>query len=525
MFAKLFRKYKFYRIKNGLTQSSSASLSVNSDLESNLDEIQSQLGSSDDLQIRRFAIGQNQEIQAALVFLDGLVDKDLLESNVLKPLMNMQIRLDEQIVKQILVSVLNVTIARLETSLETAIEELTFGKTLLFFHNENQLILLEAKAAAMRNVEEPVTESVVRGPREGFIEDIGVNLSLIRRKIQTRNLQIETYRIGRQTNTQVCLVYVRGIVKNEIVAEVRKRLASIKIDGVLDSGYIEQWIEDNPFSIFPTIANTEKPDVLAGKILDGRIAILVDGTPVVLIVPTVFPEFFQAAEDYYSRHYYASFIRFMRYAAFFTSAFIPALYIAFENFQKEMIPPPLLIGFAQAREGVPFPLTIEVLFMVILFEWLREAGIRMPRPIGQAVSIVGALVIGEAAVNASMIGAPTVMVIAGAGITAFVVPSLGDVSALLRIVSIFIVGVFGLYGLFLLWYGILVYLADLRSFGIPYLTPLAPLKLNEWKDFLVRYPLWMLRRRPDSLEAANQNRVDESALPSVLAKSPGDDRQ
>lgn len=521
MFSKLFRKYKFYQIKNGLTQTSAAPLSVSSDLQTSLREIQVQLGSSSDLLIRRFAIGQDQQVQGAVVFFEVMTDKNILNENVLKPLMQLQIRPGEPLVPQFLSSALTVTVARSETSLDKAVEELLSGKTLILVEGETQLIVMDAKAFEMRTIEEPTIESVVRGPREGFNENLDTNISLIRRRISNRNLQVETYRIGRQTNTEVSIVYINGIVKEELVAEVRRRLASIRIEGVLDAGYIEQWIEDNPYSIFPSMYYSEKPDVITAKLLEGRVAILVDGTPTVLTVPTVFTEFFQGAEDYYSRPHYASLTRLLRYGAFFTATFLPSLYVSLENFQKELIPPPLLIGFAESREGVPFPLAVEVLFMVILFEWLREAGIRMPRTVGQAVSIVGGLVIGEAAVSAGLIGAPTVIIIAGAGITAFITPALGGVSALLRIFSILVAGVFGLYGNFLVWYGLAVYLADLRSFGIPYFTPLAPMKLNEWKDFMVRFPLWLLKRRPDSLETVNQQKIGKAAPPSPPDPSPG----
>ena len=519
LLSKFFRKYKIYRQINEPSQTSPTELPISSNLESNISEIEKKLGAPSDLQIRRFFLGQNQQIQVALMFLDGLVDKDILKNNVMRPFMEAQIRPDEPVIAQILNSIMNVTIAQVETSMEKSIELLLQGKTLILFNGENKLIVMDARAASMRNVEEPVTESVVHGPREGFIENLGINLSLIRRKIQNPNLRVETYQIGQQTNTNIALVYVHGIVKEELVAEVRRRLTRIRIESVLDSGYIEQWIEDNPLSIFPTIAKSEKPDTIAGKILEGRVAILVDGSPVALMMPTVFIEFFQSVEDYYARPYYASLTRFLRYIAFFISTFLPALYIAFENFQKELIPPPLLVGFSQSREGVPFPLALEVLFMVIMFEWLREAGLRMPRPIGQAVSIVGALVVGEAAVNASMIGAPTVMIIAGAGITAFIIPELAEVSALLRILSIIVSSVLGLYGLFLLWYGIAVYLADVRSFGIPYLTPLAPMKFDEWKDFMIRFPLWRQNRRPDSLETVNQRKIGDTSPPHPPDKS------
>ncbi|MFF2533643.1 spore germination protein [Brevibacillus sp. NPDC058079] len=463
------------------------------DLQANVTTVRSHFGFTSDLAVRTIWLGTNQSHQASLLFLKGMSNQDVMDRDVIRPLMNTIGDLNEDMIDHMMNAVLHVSLAWKENTLEKVLEQLARGYIVLFIHNQAQCIIIGAKSLGQRSVEEPAKEAVIRGPREGFIETIDTNLSLIRKRYHNPNLQIETYWIGTQSNTRVCLAYVRGIVKEELVDEVRKRLSVIKMDAILDSGYIEQWIEDEPYSIFPTIFNSEKPDILVAKILEGRVAILVDGSPVALMVPATFQEFFQNPEDYYSRPFYASFLRLLRYAAFFVSAFLPSLYISFENFHKDLVPPTLLFSFINAREGVPFPLPIELLLMAIVYEWLREAGVRMPRPIGQAVSIVGALVIGEAAVSAGLVGAPTVIIIAASAITSFIFPAVSDVVVILRFVSIFAASALGLYGNFLVFYLVAIYLCDLRSFGIPYLAPLAPLKLQDWKDFFIRFPLWFIK--------------------------------
>ncbi|RNB87995.1 spore germination protein [Brevibacillus nitrificans] len=516
----MFQRYrKKVRISQARQSQSPDKSSLNKDLQQNLRQIQQQFGFTDDLLMRQFALGNRQQLRAALVFLDGLSDQKILDRDVIEPLMKAELEELNDIAEDILSSVLHITLAKLERSFDTVLDELSKGKAVLLIHTIDTCIVVEAKAVEQRSVEEPVTEAVVRGPREGFTESITTNLALIRKRCTNVNLQVENYRFGTQTGTRVCMIYIRHIVKEELLVEVRKRLSVIKTDAILDSGYIEQWIEDEPFSIFPTVANSEKPDIVLSKLLEGRIAILVDGTPVALSVPATFQDFFQNAEDYYSRPFYASLIRLLRYAAFFISAFLPSLYISFENFQKELIPTPLLFSFVNSREGVPFPLAFELLVMVVVYEWLREAGLRMPRPIGQAVSIVGALVMGEAAVSAGLIGAPTVIIIALSAITSFIVPSLTDVVVMFRFLSIFASALFGLYGNFLIFYAICVYLADLRSFGIPYLAPLAPVSWKDWKDFLIRLPLWMMRKRPDALETASDRRIPSRSYPASINKN------
>jgi spore germination protein KA len=337
---------------------------------------------------------------------------------------------------------------------------------------------------------------------------------MLRRKLKTPDFTLETMKIGARTKTNVAIVSIRGLVDPKLIEEIRRRLRNIRIDAVLDSGYVEQLIEDAPYSIFATVANSEKPDKVAAKLLEGRAAILVDGSPFVLTVPTLFVESFQSAEDYYSRYYFASVERVIRFIAFGLSVLLPALYVALTTFHQELIPTPLLLTMAAAREGVPFPAAIEAGIMVLAFGILREAGVRLPRSVGQAVSIVGALVIGESAVSAGLIGAPMVIVIALTAVSCFIVPAQTDSGLVMRWAFLLFSAFMGGYGIAIGLFAVFVHLASLRSFGTPYLSPLAPFQKNDMKDAIIRQPLWSMRKRPQNLGAQDMDRQGNNLKPA-----------
>jgi spore germination protein KA len=287
-------------------------------------------------------------------------------------------------------------------------------------------------------------------------------------------------------------------VNAEVLKEVRQRLGRINIDAVLESGYIEELIQDKALTPFPTVNNTERPDALAAGILEGRVAIMVDGTPFALLVPALFLQFFQASEDYYQRADFATLLRVLRFLSFFISLLGPSLYIAITTFHQELLPPELLIRLVAAREGVPFPAFIEALIMEITFEVLREAGVRMPRAIGQAVSIVGTLVIGQAAVEAGIISPSMVIVVSLTAISNFVIPSfnMGIAVRILRFPIMFLAASFGLFGIVISLFAIVLHLCSLRSFGVPYMSPFASFNWDDQKDSIFRLPQWAQYARP-----------------------------
>lgn len=498
---------------------------LSSSLEVNLRRLKDLFGASGDLAARLFRPGVASAAQAAMVYVDGLVDAALLNRHVLEPLLRREEgkgRVREAGATPVdraaerLVSAAEVSPVR---TIEDAARQLLAGSAVIFWQGSPAALAATVRGWAARAVDEPGTEAVIRGSREGFTEDLRTNLALLRRRIRSPQLRVEYFTLGRRTNTQVAVVFLDGVAPPSTVAEARARLTAIDIDSVLESGYVEQYIEDAPLSPFATVANSEKPDVVAAKLLEGRVAVFVDGTPLVLLVPYLFIESLQSAEDYYSRPFYVTVLRLVRLVAFWLSVFLPALYVAAISYHQELIPASLAITVAATREGTPFPAIIEALGMGLVFEILREAGVRLPRPIGQAVSIVGALVIGQAAVSAGLIGSLMVIVVALTGVATFVVPAQIDSGVVLRLVYTLLAGAFGLYGIVLGLVATIAHVAGLTSFGAPYLSPLAPFSRAGAGDTFVRIPLWAMKRRLEALRSTDQ--IRRRRKPWVLVRRAG----
>jgi len=362
-----------------------------------------------------------------------------------------------------------------------------------------------------RGIDEPETEIVTKGPREGFVETLYTNRSMLRRKIRNPNLVFESLDLGTQTNTEINIVYIDGIANEEILKELKKRLSKIDLDAILDDGYIEELIRDERYCAFNTVGYTERPDVVAGKILEGRVAVMCDGSPVALTVPYLFVENLQSNEDYYSGFVMASINRIVRLVAFFLTIATPGLYIAIATNHHELIPPKLLFSVVAARKGVPFPTIIEILGMILVFELLRESGLRLPKGLGQTISIVGALVLGQAAVEAKFVSAPVVIVIGITAITSFIFYRINAVLILSRVALSLLGAAFGLYGLTLGLILLFMHMYSLRSFGIPYMRYLGSTKQQEVKDALFRNPWWHMNYRPKAFSENNpirENRGD-----------------
>ncbi|MCO1604605.1 spore germination protein [Desulfosporosinus nitroreducens] len=475
---------------------------LSDNIQENLKHLQTILGTSSDIVVREFNFGYEGKIEAAIIYLTGMTSSAIVNDSIIKPLMydtrlfssnELLVTNNIELIQKTMLSVGGV---KRVSTIELLIDGCLYGDTVLLVNGSQEALVISTVGWEARSVEEPKTEGVVRGPREGFTETLGTNTALLRRKIRNPNFTFETMQIGQKTKTGVRIAYLKELVNPRLVEEVKRRLKRINTDAILESGYIEQYIEDAPFSPFQTVGNCEKPDVVAAKLLEGRVAILVDGTPMVLTIPLFFIESFQSAEDYYSRPYYASMVRSLRYLAFLITILAPAAYVALTNFHQEMIPTPLLFTMAAAKEGTPFPAVTEALGMGLIFEILREAGVRLPRPVGSAITIVGALVIGESAVSAGLIGAPMVIVVGITAISSFVVPPQADAGAILRLLFTIFAGFLGAFGMMIVLLGILIHLSSLRSFGTPYLSPLAPLSLEGLKDTFIRVPLWAMFTRP-----------------------------
>nr|WP_282706970.1 spore germination protein [Natroniella acetigena] len=481
-------------------------------LKQNLALIEDVFADNYDICIREFLVGKDKSKDAFLVFIDGLTEEKIISENILTPLMNSREKaVDLEKITKSIISTANVSEV---FTIEEVVEGVGAGKTALFLDNEEKAVLIDSVAFESRAVEKPEVETVIRGPKESFVEDLSVNTSLLRRKLNNANLKLERIVLGQQTKTNICLAYVKGIANEKIVDEVRSRVSRIEIDAILESGYVEEFIEDHPLSLFSTVANSEKPDLVAGKILEGRIAIFVAGTPTVLTVPHIFVESLMTTEDYYSGPYLVSLIRLIRYIAFVLTLLLPALYVAVVAIHPELLPTELAISVAIASEGVPFPKAVEVLIMGFLFEILREAGVRMPRAVGQAISIVGALILGDAAINAGLVGAPVVIVTALTAISSFIIPPLTSAITILRLVAVLFATAMGLPGVLTFSIALVIHLASLRSFGVPYLYPLAPLDIEGWKDVFIRVPWWLMAKRPELIAKNNRWRSKLGQRPS-----------
>ena len=379
-----------------------------------------------------------------------------------------------------------------------------------------QTIAINMMIDEKRAVTEPSTQTVVRGLKDGFIESLATNVSLIRRRIRSQNLQFEEFIIGDDSRTSVYLGFIRGIANESIVEEVRNRLKKIHVSAVFESGNIEEMIEDKTFTFFPLTLNAERPDTVAANLMEGKMVILIDGTPFCLIVPAVFVNFFEISEDYYQPFLLGSFIRFIRYLSFMIALLTPSIYVGVLTFHQELLPTNFLLSVIAQREGVPFPAVVEVFLMEITFEILREAGVRMPKAVGQMVSIVGALVIGQAAAEAGIISNIMIIVVSITAIANFVSPtySFAAASRLLRFIFIIAASILGLYGVLLVLIFMVAHLSSLRSFGVPYLAPIAPFIVEDQGDVFVRAPFWAMKKRPKYLRTENNIKVYSDASPS-----------
>jgi spore germination protein KA len=490
-------------------------------LKDNMELFQS-IFSNDSTVIYRSFENKISTIKCCLVFIDGMVNSKIINEDIIEPIMNnlgYKSSSKGDIIEFLMNKVLILDEIERSSHINDIINTLVYGYSILLVEGINEVIIINTKGWESRPIFEPKSETVVRGSREGFTESLLVNLSLIRRRVRTNNLKIKYKELGRLTRTKICICYIEGIAQDKIIAELEKRLDEIEIDGILDSGYIEEFIKDEPLSPFKTLGSTERPDTIVGKLLEGRIAVLCDGTPEVLTAPFIFIEHFQVNEDYYNNFIFSSFNRIVRNIGFLLATSVPAIYVALTTFHQEMIPTPLLLSIYSAREGVPFPTVLEAMLMLLTFEILREAGVRLPKYIGQAVSIVGALVLGDAAVSASIVSAPMVIVTAITGISSFLLPKMLGGLIVIRIIFLLLASFLGLYGYIFGVIGLFIHLMSMKSFGIPYMLNTSPIKLQDMQDVGIRAPWWYMNYRT-KLASKNlmRQKKDKTVIRRVKSK-------
>jgi len=498
-------------------------------LDIDLSEVKKRLGAKNsDVVYREFVAGGCDGVPMAVVFIDGMVDKTAINDGILKTLLvdvhkippeaREGKRDPHQWIKSALLAIGEVKDV---STIDEVIDAVLAGDAPILVDGMTEAIVTGVKGWPTRSISEPDTEAIVRGPREGFTETLRVNTALIRHRLKSPDLRVDPFKVGERTKTDVALLYIKGLADERLIREAKSRITAIKVDGILDAGYLEQYIEDQPFSPFPQIGNTERPDRVVGFLLEGRLAIIVDGSPFALVIPSEMNTFMQSPEDYYDRPYTVLFLRVIRAIASIGALLLPSLYVAVTTFHPELLPTPLALSIAAGREGKPFPPFIEALLMEFVFETLREAGVRLPRPFGQAVGIVGAIVIGQASVTAGLVSPLLLIIVSLTAVATFAFPSflMANSIRLVRFPLMLLAAVSGLYGIVWGLIFLTVHLMTLRSFGVPYFFPWAPTSRRAiLSDTLIRAPLWSMRRRPDIVRPQDPIRQKKGMKPGPRGK-------
>ncbi len=460
----------------------------------------------DMLKVRVCQNGKDPEIICAVFFLDGMAKADLVNNSIIKPVIETEAEVCSQndLLGGIYKSFLYAGEVKRTDKVKDMAEGMLYGDTVLMTEGCAEALVINTKGWETRAISEPENEKTLRGPREGFCEALLKNTSLLRRRLRTPDLKFKTLSIGTRSNTTVCLCYMESLVNGDILEALQKRLEEIKIDGVLDTNYLDELIRDNKWTPLKTSGVTERPDVTVGRILEGRIAIILDGSPSVMTVPYLFIENLQSDDDYYTNFFFASVNRLIRVISLIITVVVPGLYVALVAFHREMIPTNLALSISEARQGVPLPVAVECIVMLLVFEILRESGMRMPSNVGTALSIVGAIVIGQAAVNAKFVSAPMVMVVSITGITGLMVTKLGGAIILYRLFLVIAASVLGMYGLIAGVVVIIAHLVSLTSMGVSYGKYLSFGNAQQAKDVYMRFPWWKMLTRPKEI---TKNRI------------------
>ena len=503
---------------------------ISNDIDENILKIEDLFSDCGDLVKRKFTVGRTSENYVYIAYLDMLVDRSFIEQQVIDKIMIAMWDVETQVQcnsKDVFDLLKDAGIATADMMVikdfAKVPEEILCGNTVFFVNNSSEAIILSTKGQPNRGVPTTQTEVVIQGSQEAFSEVFRINTMLIRRRIRDTKLKVKQSRIGRRSQTDVALMYLSDVVRPEILKDVEKRISNINIDAIMDVGYIEQLIEEDWMSPFPQAQTTERPDKAASAILEGRIVIVVDNSPFVLIVPSTLNVFFQSSEDYYQKWHITSFVRILRFICGFLAIALPGLYIATTLYHPSMIPMFLAFSFAEARATVPFPALIEILLMDIAFELLREGSVRLPSAIGSTIGIVGGLIIGQAAIEAGLVSPIVVIVVALAGVCTFTIPNMALVNSC-RITKYLILFLSAFLGLLGFWVGliiVLIHLCSLKTFGIPYMFPFTSSESNsdnDLKDSIIRMPLFMMKKRPIFANPKQSTKLDDSQVGIVHEK-------
>ena len=469
---------------------------VSAALDENITHIQQIFGLDKTVKCHRFQPLSVSGLRCCIFFVDGMVDSVRINESIIQPICTLASGPAAGVcpLDFLLQQVLQVNEIQKEAQMDALLRALLYGDTILFLDGSPQALILGSKGFAKRGINEPTGETYLKGPREGFVEPLLHNLAMVRRRLRTTDLKLEYFVLGETTKTDCCLCYLDSVADRQALTLLRRRLSNIVMDGILDSNYISELVRDDRYSPFRSTGSTERPDVVAAKLLEGRMAIFVDGSPMALTLPCIFPEQFQSGEDYYVDAPFAAINRLLRILGFVTAVGILPVYLSLVTFHQSFMPLPLILSIAKARQGVPFPILLEALLLLLAFDILREAGSRTPANIGQALSVVGGLVIGQAAVEARLVSVPVLIIVAVSGVCSLIAPRMKAAVLFCRLL-LMVLGVgFGFYGVLLGTVILIILLAGQRSFGVPFLSSLPLEETGTAEDSLIRAPFWNMQK-------------------------------
>lgn len=472
---------------------------ISRQLSDNIAQMEELFHVCDDIKKKQMNLGRDRDVACYLTFIEVAVDMG--NSALLELLKYFRGLSRREIYEALEQNALGVSDATYFETIEEAGDGLLTGEAILFVDGFDKAVKIPDDGYPNMGISETDSEKVVRGSNEGFSNSVKQNAALIRRRIRSPKVKVKQLKEGIRSNTNIYLVYMEDLVYPGVLKEIERRMDGFEIDGVPDSGIIEQLAEEKWYSPFPQFQTTQRPDRAAMSVLEGRVILISDNSPVALMLPTDYNSFIRTSDDYYSRWEIASFARLLRYVASFFAMTLPGLYLAVTNFHTQILPTTLLLSFADARAGVPFPAVIEVLIMELSFELLREAGVRLPGVMGNTIGIVGGLIIGQAAVEANLVSPIVVIVISFTALCSFAIPN-EEFATAFRLLKFFFIGIsawLGFFGMLSGLLAVLIHLANLKSFGIPYLMPFVGADVNDYedeRDFVWRQPLRRLRKRP-----------------------------
>ncbi len=470
-----------------------------------IENMKNSLGNQSSIIIKNINIGKEQPIKAFLIYINELSDKSLISREILNPLMifvNENLSEKENIDDYLITTYISLSNTYVEYDFNKTVDTLKRGKAVLYTENSNGYIISDTSAAEHRNIEEPSNESSIKDSREGFVENSDINIGVLRRRIKDKNLVVENLIIGTRTQTDTSLVYISDIADESIVSQIRDRLKSINVDKITASGILEQYIEHEPYSIFPQYLSSQRVDRIISGIMEGRIAIILDGTPSVLLAPSTFFDFFQSVDDYYERTIISNFTRMLRLIAVFIVITLPSIYLTLVKFNSELIPIKFITPIIQSRTGIALTPFLEILSMEIMVEFLREGGLRLPSKIAQTLSVVGGIIIGDTAIKSKIVSPSTLLIVGATVVASFLIPNY-DMSLSIRLIRfpmIIITNILGIFGIAIVWFFIITHLFSMNNYGVEYMT----FYKGDMKDIFIRSPLWKMNKRPEIIPSKDK---------------------